>query len=154
MKVEKGKFVKIEYEIYLDGESEVLDFGTLTYLHGNHEILPALEKSLEGKKLGDVIEITLPPSEAFGEFDKDLVREIPLEYFEDKDIKPGQLIRAQTVDGSILQFTVIEVSDGIVYADFNHPLAGETLRFKVRVLDISDERPPCECGGNCGCKEN
>jgi FKBP-type peptidyl-prolyl cis-trans isomerases 2 len=154
MVVERGKFVKIEYEVYLDGDSEVLDFGNLVYLHGNGEILSAIEKSLEGAKVGDVIDITLPPSEAFGEFNRDLVKEIPLDYFEDKDIRPGQFVRAQTIDGTILQFTVIEISDGIVYADFNHPLAGETLRFKIKVLDIRDEKPPCECGGNCGCQEN
>jgi FKBP-type peptidyl-prolyl cis-trans isomerase SlyD len=154
MKVEKGKFVRIEYEVYLEGENNVLDSGTLTYLHGNGEILPALEKRLEGAQVGEILDITLPPSEAFGEFDKDLVREIPLDYFEDKDIKPGQFVRAQTLDGSILQFTVIDVSEGIVYADFNHPLAGETLRFKIKVLGVSDEKPPCECGGGCNCQED
>lgn len=154
MKVENGKYVKIEYELYLADNDEVIDAGTLVYRHGYGEIFPAIERQLEGLSVGDTLDITLSPEEAFGEFDRELVREIPLSYFEDKDIQPGQILRAQTVDGTVLQFTVLDVKDDTVYADFNHPLAGETVRFRIRVLNISEEEPEheCSCGGNCNCQ--
>ncbi len=154
MKVENGMYVKIEYELYLADNDEVIDAGTLVYRHGYGEIFPAIERRLEGSSVGDVLDITLPPEEAFGEFDRELVKEIPLKYFEDKNVHPGQILRAQTVDGTILQFTVLDVKDDTVYADFNHPLAGETVRFKIRVLDINEEEPEhgCSCGGNCNCQ--
>ncbi|MEO0138367.1 MAG: FKBP-type peptidyl-prolyl cis-trans isomerase [candidate division WOR-3 bacterium] len=153
LKVEKGKYVKFEYELYLADNDQLVDAGVVDYCHGNGEIFPKLERALEGASVGDILDITLSPQDAFGEFDRELVKEIPLDYFEDKDVKPGQILRAQTVDGTVFQFTVLDVKDNIVYADFNHPLAGETVRFKIRILEINDEKPEggCCCGGGCGC---
>jgi len=106
-----------------------------TYLHGGYgEMLPALERALEGKAPGESVELQLEPEDAFGEYDADLLRVEPAERY-------GQGIAAgmEVEEGSRF-YAVTDVADGKVVLDGNHPLAGMALRFSVEIVTVRTAR--------------
>lgn len=141
MKVEKNKVVSIHYTLKND-EGNVIDSSSgrdpLTYLHGNKNLVPGLEKDLEGKGIGDKFKSVVPPAEGYGEFDAKMIMELPRENFEGvDDIQAGMQFQAQWEDGVKL-FTVTEVHDDKVKVDGNHALAGQTLNFNIEVTAIRE----------------
>lgn len=121
-------------------EGEVLDSSQgkepLAYLHGHGNIIPGLEKQLEGKAVGDKLVAEVPAAEAYGDRNPALVVEAQRTQFpEDVDLQPGMRFQAQTPDGNrIAQITKIEGET--VTVDTNHPLAGVDLKFDVEITDI------------------
>jgi len=113
----------------------------LVYLHGAHNIVPGLEKEMAGKAVGDKFKTTVEAEEAYGEYQADLVQEVPRNLFQGvDDIQVGMQFQAQTDDG--LQIvTVKDVTPELVVVDANHPLAGQALTFDVEVVGI---RPASE----------
>jgi FKBP-type peptidyl-prolyl cis-trans isomerase SlyD len=165
MTISKDSVVTIEYTL-TDDQNEVLDssegMGPLEYLHGHNNLIPGLEKELEGKKAGDSFKTTVPPAEAYGEFQKELVVEVDRSQFpDDVEITEGMQFEAGGPDGSHV-VTVTAVNDKKVTVDANHPLAGETLHFDVKVVSIReateeekenglDQGCGCGCGDDCDC---
>jgi FKBP-type peptidyl-prolyl cis-trans isomerase SlyD len=163
MTISKDSVVSIEYTL-TDDENEVLDSsegtGPLEYLHGHSNLIPGLEKELEGKKAGDSFKTSVAPSDAYGEFQDDLVVEVDRSQFpDDVEITEGMQFEAGGPDGSRV-VTVTAINDTKVTVDANHPLAGETLHFDVKVLSVREsteeeklnglEGSSCGCGGGCG----
>jgi FKBP-type peptidyl-prolyl cis-trans isomerase SlyD len=141
MKVTKDKVVSIHYTLK-DDNGTVIDSSegrdALTYLHGNGNLVPGLEKDIEGKEVGAKFKSVVSPAEGYGEVDPQMVIELPKENFEGvDDIQPGMQFQAQWEDGVQL-FTVVEVKDNTVVVDGNHALAGQTLNFDIEVTDIRD----------------
>lgn len=142
MQVEKDKVTSIHYT--LKGKNgETLDTSNgrdpLAYLHGNGNIIRGLESALEGKSKGDKLEVTIEPKDAYGERNDELQQKVSKDNFEEGvEIKPGMQFQAQTPEGAVQIFHVLEVDDSTVTLDGNHPLAGETLYFDVEVIDIRD----------------
>ena len=102
-----------------------------TYLHGGYgEMLPALERALEGKGPGESVTLQLEPEDAFGEYDADLLRVEPAERY-GKGIAAGM-----EVEEDSRFYTVTDVADGKVVLDGNHPLAGMALRFSCEILTV------------------
>ncbi|AFZ67375.1 FKBP-type peptidyl-prolyl cis-trans isomerase [Deinococcus peraridilitoris] len=139
MKITENKVVELEYVLRVGGEivDESEPGEPLVYLHGHSNIIPGLERALEGKQVGDSLQVTVPPEEGYGERDEENVQVLPREDFED-DVEVGASYYAQSEDGSITPLTVIEVLPEGVRVDFNPPLAGETLDFQVSVKGIRD----------------
>lgn len=107
-----------------------------TYLHGGYgNLLPALERALEGKRSGERLELQLEPDEAFGEYDPALVRMEPAERYGE-----GLAVGMQVEEDSRL-YTVTEIGGGQAVLDANHPLAGMALRFFVEVREVRPARP-------------
>jgi FKBP-type peptidyl-prolyl cis-trans isomerase SlyD len=103
----------------------------LTYLHGGYgELLPALERALEGKGPGESVKLQLEPEDAFGEYDADLLRVEPAERY-GKGIAAGM-----EVEEDSRFYTVTDVADGKVVLDGNHPLAGMALRFSCEIVSV------------------
>lgn len=103
----------------------------LSYLHGGYgEMLPALERALEGKGAGESVQLQLEPEQAFGEYDAQLLRVEPLGRYGE-----GVSVGMQVEEDSRL-YTVTEVAGGSVVLDANHPLAGMALRFSVVILAV------------------
>ena len=139
MKVDKDKAVFIHYTL-TDQEGEVIDSSEggapLGYLHGHGQIIPGLEKELEGREQGDEFEVTLETEEAYGERDDALVSKVSSDLFEGvEDVEVGMQFRADSDQGQRL-VTVTEVEGEDVTIDANHPLAGERLHFEVEVQEI------------------
>ncbi len=139
-RVEKDKVVTLTYMIRDEsGLCEKSDY-PVSYLHGapDSPMFPKIEKALEGRKVGDEVEVTLSPEEGFGQPDpaktfSDRIANVPPQY---------RQVGAQAVFhndlGESLTMTVVRIEDGMIHLDGNHPLAGKTLTFTVKIVDIRD----------------
>ena len=140
MPIEARKVVSIDYTLTDDG-GKVLDSSRgrapLSYLHGAGNIVPGLEKALEGKNEGDAIEVSVPPSEGYGVRSEALVQNVAIRKLPDKKAQVGMQLRAQTEHGMRI-LTVTAVRGDYATVDANHPLADKTLNFKVTVVSVRD----------------
>jgi FKBP-type peptidyl-prolyl cis-trans isomerase SlyD len=140
MLIGSKKAVTIEYTLK-DDAGEVLDTSEgrkpLTYLHGTGSLIPGLEKALEGKTAGDSLEVTVGADEAYGPRDERLVRKMPLRRIREERIQVGRRYTADTAEGPRLVL-VTAVAGDYVTVDANHPLAGMTLHFAVKIVEVRD----------------
>jgi FKBP-type peptidyl-prolyl cis-trans isomerase SlyD len=141
MTIAKDKVAVIDYTL-TDDEGNTIDQsknGEFAYLHGASNIIPGLEKALEGKIGGYETQVTVAPAEGYGELDPNAIQRIPRNMFpEDMDIQPGMQFQAQSPEGAMAVLTVVETEDDTVVADSNHALAGKTLHFDVKVISVRD----------------
>jgi len=111
----------------------------LTFLHGAGQIVPGLENSLKGLTVGDKKEVTIGPKAGYGELNPELKLKVERKQFPaDAEIKPGMQFKANTGGDHDHTFTVMEIEDDHVKIDGNHPLAGQTLYFKVEIVSIRE----------------
>ncbi len=141
MQVGDNKVVSIHYTLKNEN-GEVLDSSEdrepLSYIHGQGNIIPGLENALTGAENEAEIDVTVTPEEGYGERHDQLIQDVPMSAFEGVDeVKPGMQFQAQTEAGPRV-ITVQEVGEEEVKIDGNHPLAGETLHFKVKVDEVRD----------------
>ncbi len=142
MTIAENKVVTLHYEVADNDSGEVIDSSSggqpLTYLHGARNIIPGLENALEGKAVGDELEVTIEAADAYGERSEDRVQRVPHEAFAEIDkVETGMTVTAQTESGPI-NLVVTAVDDDAVTVDANHPLAGKALKFNVKVESIRD----------------
>ncbi len=114
----------------------------LAYLHGHQNIIPGLERALTGLKIGDNKQVTVPPGEAYGDYNASLKTVIEADQFQAGETpQVGMIVHFNTENGP-LAARILKVDGNDVEIDFNHPLAGETLYFDVTITGIrsaSDE---------------
>ncbi len=142
--VTEGKNVSLEYTLKLDDKSVVesnVGKQPLTYTHGTHQIVPGLEKALEGLAVGDTKEVTVAPADGYGEKDPEALQEVQKKLIPPDALVVGSRLQGKAPDGHMVYPQVAEIKDDTVVLDFNHPLAGKTLHFDVKVLDIKQEPP-------------
>jgi FKBP-type peptidyl-prolyl cis-trans isomerase SlyD len=136
--IKEGSRVGIEYTLTDEG-GQVLDSNKgqepFTYTHGKHQIVPGLETALAGKRAGDVAKVTVKPEDGYGKVDPKAQIEVGRERVP-ADIKVGSELTGRTSDGETRSVRVKEIKDKSVVLDMNHPLAGKTLVFDVRVLSV------------------
>ncbi len=142
MKIGPQKVVTMDYTLRL-GSGEVVDSSEgrapLSFIFGQGELITGLEKELEGLEEGIEKEIILAPEDGYGERDPEMVTVLPIERFpEDLELKAGIILYAKGPDGRALPFRVTQIKEGLVTIDFNHPLAGETLYFTVKIRRIRE----------------
>jgi FKBP-type peptidyl-prolyl cis-trans isomerase SlyD len=138
MNIEKDTVVSIAYELFdMDGQLIEKTSEPVAYLHGGYQgIFEAVEKALEGKSIGEEIDVKLEPSEAFGDYDENLV------HLESVDKFPGKVEVGMEFEGhddtskSKAVFRVTDIADEKVVVDGNHPLAGMGLVFRCTIKDI------------------
>jgi FKBP-type peptidyl-prolyl cis-trans isomerase 2 len=137
--VTPGTQVAIEYTLKLDNQA-VLETNVgatpFTYVQGTHRIVPGLEKALEGMQVGESKQVTVPPEEGYGTVDKEAFVEVAKDQIPPDAQTVGAQLQGQNASGQQVRARVAEVKDNTVVVDFNHPLAGKTLYFDVRVLNI------------------
>ena len=109
----------------------------LGYLHGAGNIIPGLEKAMEGKKSGDVMIVTIKPKDAYGERQEKMVQQIPRASFQAEDIKVGMRFEATTPNGAV-SVVVTGLTEETVTVDGNHALAGKTLTFDIRITEVRE----------------
>lgn len=144
MTITPGQVVTLHYTLK-NTAGEVLDSSEgdapLSYLHGAQNIVPGLEKALEGKTVGVKLNIVVSPEEGYGLRQDGLQETMDLSNFENPEEVAEGLEFEVEIDDNIEIATVVSINEGSVLLDFNHPLAGETLCFDVSILDI---RPATE----------
>ena len=142
MKIQNNSAVSFHYTL-TDDDGIRIDSSEgqepLGYLHGAGNIIPGLEKALEGKTIGDSLTVAVTAAEGYGEVQKELIQEVPKEAFQGIDtIEVGMQFEAQTGQGGTVPVTVIDVTDDLVTVDGNHPLAGKNLNFEVSIEDVRE----------------
>jgi FKBP-type peptidyl-prolyl cis-trans isomerase SlyD len=141
--VGRDKVVSIEYTLR-DDQGHILDTSDgadpLVYLHGHGNIVPGLESELEGKPEGHSAMVVVPPDQGYGPSDPELVFTEPKSSF-DFDVEVGQMLEASDEDGESYEYAVTAVTPEGVTLDGNHPLAGMTLHFDVKVVGVRAATP-------------
>jgi FKBP-type peptidyl-prolyl cis-trans isomerase SlyD len=139
-----GATVEIEYTLS-DDAGAVLDSNKgqkpLTYTHGGQQIIAGLEKQLAGMHKGDEKKVTLKPDEAYGVVDPSAQAEVPKEAIPADALVVGAPLMARNEAGESRPVVVKEIKDKTVVIDLNHPLAGKTLVFDVKVLSVEPAKP-------------
>jgi FKBP-type peptidyl-prolyl cis-trans isomerase SlyD len=137
--IQEGSIVSIEYTL-TDESGKVLDSSAgkepLTYIQGAGQIVHGLEKELNGLKVGDQKKVQVKPEEGYGLPDPKAFQEIPKDKLPPDAQKVGAMLMTKSPQGQAIALRVSEVKDKTVVVDFNHPLAGKTLNFDVKVTDI------------------
>ena len=141
VRIQPNAFAKVDY--VLEGEDgEVLDDSSaedgepLRYVHGYGMLVPGLEKRLAGMGAGDSADIVVPPEEAYGLHDDELVYAI--DRTEAPTANEGDEVVLEDEDGDETVAHVVEVGAEELVVDGNHPLAGLTLRYKVSVREVRE----------------
>lgn len=137
MEVTHGAVVAMNYTL-TDDDGELIDSShePLKYLHGYGNIVPGLEKALEGAEPGQRHTVAVEPAEAYGETDSGAIITIPSDTVPaGVELTPGMVVVGDTPSGPV-QLTVREVNDDNIVVDGNHPLAGKRLHFEVEVVDV------------------
>jgi FKBP-type peptidyl-prolyl cis-trans isomerase SlyD len=139
MPVAQNSVVLIHYTLK-DDSGELIDRSErdapLAYLHGRGNLIPGLERELEGKQSGDRLQVTIEPADGYGEYDDALIQKVPRSAVEGvTDLQAGMQLHARSDEG-MQMLTVTEVDDDSVTLDGNHPLAGKTLHFDVEIADV------------------
>ncbi len=137
--IEKGSTVKIDYTLK-DDKGEVLDSNSgkepLAFTQGAQQIIPGLDKALLGMKVGDTKKVVVKPEEGYGKVDPKAEAEVPREALPEGAAVVGTRLMARGQDGNPHPVTVKVVKDKTVVLDLNHPLAGKTLVFDIKVVSI------------------
>ncbi len=141
MVVSKDKVVMIQYTLR-DDQGQVLDAtphdDAFAYLHGYGNLILGLERALEGRSEGDAFEVSVPPEEAYGAHEPAGVIQVPRASLSNEVVvEVGHLVQAQGPEGR-MEFCIAAFDDDTVTLDGNHPLAGKTLHFSVKVGPVRD----------------
>jgi FKBP-type peptidyl-prolyl cis-trans isomerase 2 len=141
MPVKDGDRIKVEYEGSLsDGtvfdSSE--DGGPLEFIVGSGEVIGGFEKAVIGMEIGDESTVTLDPADAYRDADPDLIMTIPKDNFPE-DLEAGIMVLIEDDSGTKVPALITEIGEETITLDLNHPLAGKTLTFTIKIIEIVGE---------------
>jgi FKBP-type peptidyl-prolyl cis-trans isomerase SlpA len=135
-----GTYITIRFEAFLESGTRVLsneDETPLVFRFGSGEVFSRIEQEIAGLSAGDIREFFIQPEEAFGRIDHAKILRVPLQDFpRGKELKRGMVLRVETKEGRKNLCFVGDIQKDHFVLDFNHPLAGKTLKYRVRVLDV------------------
>lgn len=169
MKITANKSVSAEYELFVDGEKggelELMEKATteqpLNFIFGVGMMLPKFEENLFGLEVGSTFDFTLSNEDAYGEYDDESVLELDRSVFEvdgkldEEMVFEGNVVPLMDNEGHRINAQIVSVNDTHVKVDLNHPLAGENLHFKGKVLEVREateqELASLQGGGCSGC---
>lgn len=139
--VQNDMVVSMEYTLHVDGEKIDSSEGQdpLQFLTGHANIISGLEREMMGMKVGESREVTIPPADAYGEFDENAFMEVPrAEFPTDMPLEEGLELTVRDDSGQSRYARVDAVEGDRVTLNFNHPLAGDELHFNVRVVGLRE----------------
>lgn len=140
MNIENGKKITLEF-VLRDDKGNLLDKTTkgdeLNFIYGDEAVVIGLEEALLGRKTGDKFNVKITPDKGYGKYDENLTIEMPIGEFGDMGIYEGMEFEADTDDG-IGVFTIKEIisEEDKVVVDGNHPYAGMTLNFEIKIVKV------------------
>ena len=140
LEIESNTRVTLNFSLSLEtGEEVDTNFGSdpVSFVMGDGSLLPGFERRLIGMRAGDEAEFRIPPEEGFGEPQDDNIQFISRADFDDNaPLEPGMLFTLADAAGGEVPGMIAEVGDEQVTVDFNHPLSGRTIQFKVRIAHV------------------
>ena len=139
-KIQDGSQVKMHFSLMLEDQTVIdtnFDKEPVCFFIGDGNLLPGFEKVLIGMQTNQEGTFEIEPKEAFGQHNNQNVQILDLSSFDD-NIEVGSVYSFQNGDGE-LPGVIIEINESKVQVDFNHPLAGKTILFKVKILAIENE---------------
>jgi len=139
----KDTVVTITYKVN-DLEGNLLEQSDepVSYLHGGYDnIFPLVEEALEGKQVGDTVDIKLQPADAFGEYEESLVRMETREVFPETIEVGMQFVGSPMDGGEEMLYIVTDIADDKVVVDANHPYAGQAVHFQCVVAEVRPASP-------------
>ncbi|MBT3323567.1 peptidylprolyl isomerase [archaeon] len=142
MKVKQGDKIKVEYEGKLEN-GEVFDSTEkhghpLEFEVGSGQLIKGFDDAVVGMEKDDEKEITLKAEEAYGQPNPEMMRKVPRDQLPpEPEPKVGMMLAMALPNGQQLPAKITEVNDSEVTIDLNHPLAGKTLIFKIKIIEIS-----------------
>ena len=141
MSITKDSVVTFNYSLK-DDDGALIDSSSadepLAYLHGHGNLVPGLERELEGKGAHDKLSVKVTPADGYGDYSRELVQKVPRRSLKGiANVTVGMRLHAQTAEGP-RAVTVTAVTGDMVTLDGNHPLAGKNLNFDIEILDVRD----------------
>jgi FKBP-type peptidyl-prolyl cis-trans isomerase SlyD len=141
MKIAANCVVSLDYSLHL-GDGAIVDSSgdgePLVYLHGSGQVIPGLERQLEGLSVGDARQLTVAPKDGYGEQDPKQIQEVDKQAFGDRALKAGDEFIAVDDHENEIPVRIQAVHGEKVTVDFNHPLAGKTLHFSIKVTEVRE----------------
>lgn len=136
-----GKKVKMDYTLTVDKEQVETSVGKepLEIIYGDRSIIPGLESAIAGMKVGEERVIDVEAKDAYGDVEPGAIKEFPKSSMPtDPAPQVGMILQAESPEGESFPAMIKEIKGDTVVMDFNHPLAGKKLTFKIKILDVSD----------------
>ncbi len=137
--IEAGSTVGIEYTLTLEDGTKVdsnVGGEVLTFEQGAGQIIPGLDRQLVGMQVSEARQLTVPPEEGYGPVNPDAFRDVPVSDLPEGARAPGTPLAARDEQGNVQHLRVHKVEGEVATLDFNHPLAGQTLIFDVKILEV------------------
>jgi FKBP-type peptidyl-prolyl cis-trans isomerase 2 len=137
--IEAGSTVGIEYTLTLEDGTQVdsnVGGEALRFEQGSGRIIPGLDKELPGMKVGETKQVTIAPEEGYGQVNPAAFTEVPVGELPEDAREPGTALVARDPEGRVRQLRVDKIEGDTATLDFNHPLAGKTLIFDIKILEI------------------
>ena len=139
MKISKHRVAVLAYTLTGD-DGQIIDEshdGSFGYLHGAGNIVPGLEKALDGRRPGEALRVVVEAADAYGERDLARIQRVPRDRFPpDAELQVGMRFQARSQDGHAHAVTLAGIEGTDVIVDANHPLAGQRLHFAVTILSV------------------
>jgi len=153
--ISDGMVICLDYTLRLEGEDDVVDTSDgrepLQFVAGQGQIIPGLEKALMGMTIGEEKQVLVQPADGYGEMNSDLFETLERSAFPaDFALELGMGLRMRTETGRTVIAYVHEMSEDKVVMNLNHPLAGKTLQFDVRIADAREATDEDLVGSSCG----
>ena len=147
MLIKKGDLIAVNYEGRFE-DGEVFDSSSreghehpLEFTAGIGQVVPGFDNAVLGMEKGQEKEFTLKPEEAYGEYNAQLQQKVRRDQLpQDQEPEVGMTIIAKTPDGSQFPIQITAIDKDTITLDMNHPLAGKTLIFKIKILDVNHEK--------------
>ncbi len=139
--VQDNLVVSMEYTLSVDGEivASADSNDPIQFIQGMGNIIPGLEREINGMTIGESKNITLTPEDGYGEYDDEAFAEVPRDEIPDNvPLEIGTAIEMEDEEGNYLEAVIDEIADDYVVLDFNHPLAGQELHFAIKVIALRD----------------
>jgi FKBP-type peptidyl-prolyl cis-trans isomerase SlyD len=142
MKAGKDKVIAIHYTLTVDGEKVESSHDRneqLWILLGHGQLIPGLEKAIEGHEAGDTLQVDVPSAEGYGDRQEGQIQRVSKKYFPQANrLKPGMATALQLKEGGQRAVTVHKVGMSTIDVDLNHPMAGKALHFDVSIGEVRD----------------
>jgi len=140
MPIEKGNKVKIEYTGTLE-DGTVFDSSErhgkpLEFELGAKQVIAGFENAVLGMEKGQEKTVKLAPSEAYGDYNPQLVKKVPRDQLPKDELKPGMVLGMKLPNGAQLPARIVDINETEATLDMNHILAGKTLNFRIKVVDV------------------